>query len=38
MLSLVSRIIVIDGGRIVLDGPRDSVLNSLRQQTPVAGK
>ena len=38
MLSLVTRIIVIDGGRIVLDGPRDSVLNNLRQQTPVAGK
>jgi ATP-binding cassette subfamily C protein LapB len=38
MLSLVSRIIVIDGGRIVLDGPRDTVLNSLKQNPPAAGK
>ena len=36
MLSLVSRIIVIDGGRIVLDGPRDSVLNTLRQNGQAA--
>ena len=29
MLSLVDRLIVIDGGRIVADGPKDRVLASL---------
>ena len=29
MLSLVDRLIVIDGGRIVADGPKDKVLSSL---------
>ncbi|MBK5264749.1 MAG: type I secretion system permease/ATPase [Alphaproteobacteria bacterium] len=29
MLSLVQRLIVIDGGRIVADGPRDEILKSL---------
>jgi ATP-binding cassette subfamily C protein LapB len=29
MLALVSRIIVIDGGRVVMDGPRDDVLRQL---------
>ena len=30
MLRIVDRLIVMDGGRIVLDGPRDSVLQRLR--------
>ncbi len=30
-LQLVTRVIVIDGGRIVLDGPRDEVLQRLAQ-------
>jgi len=30
-LPLVQRIIVVDKGRIVIDGPRDDVLNRLRQ-------
>lgn len=29
MLSLVSRVIVIDGGRVVMDGPRDDVIRQL---------
>lgn len=35
MLQLVSRIIIVDGGRVVADGPRDDVLRQLTQ--PVAG-
>jgi ATP-binding cassette subfamily C protein LapB len=31
LLALVRRLIVIDGGRIVADGPRDEVLAALRQ-------
>lgn len=31
LLSLVERIIVMDGGRVVADGPRDQVLETLRQ-------
>jgi ATP-binding cassette subfamily C protein LapB len=31
VLSYVSRIVVVDKGRVVLDGPRDEVLNRLRQ-------
>ena len=30
MLSIASRIIVIDGGRVVMDGPRDTVLEKLQ--------
>lgn len=30
LLSLVSRVIVMDGGRIVADGPKDQVLEALR--------
>jgi ATP-binding cassette subfamily C protein LapB len=30
MLKLVERLIVIDEGRIVIDGPRDDVLKSLK--------
>jgi len=32
VLSYVSRILVVDKGRVVLDGPRDEVLNRLSQQ------
>tara|TARA_Y100001968_G_scaffold221757_2_gene204590 strand:- start:15536 stop:17728 length:2193 start_codon:yes stop_codon:yes gene_type:complete len=31
MLSLVSRLIVIDGGKIVADGPKEQVLEALRK-------
>lgn len=34
VLKLVSRIIVIDGGRVVIDGPRDAVLKRLKGTTP----
>jgi ATP-binding cassette subfamily C protein LapB len=30
LLSLVNRVIVMDGGRIVADGPKDQVLDALR--------
>ncbi len=30
MLSLVNRLVVLDGGRIVADGPKDSVIEALR--------
>jgi ATP-binding cassette subfamily C protein LapB len=36
VLSYVSRIVVVDKGRVVLDGPRDEVLNRLRQPNPSA--
>ena len=35
LLTLVSRLIVVDGGRIVMDGPRDEVLRRLTQ--PAGG-
>lgn len=31
VLQLVSRVLVVDGGRVLLDGPRDEVLERLRQ-------
>jgi ATP-binding cassette subfamily C protein LapB len=31
MLSILDRLIVIDGGRIIADGPRDEVLKHLTQ-------
>ena len=31
LLDLVDRIIVVDGGKIVADGPRDSVISALQQ-------
>lgn len=31
LLQLVDRVIVVDGGRIVADGPRDAVVTALRQ-------
>lgn len=40
VLELVSRIVVMDGGRLVLDGPRDQVLAALsgvRPAAPLAG-
>jgi energy-coupling factor transporter ATP-binding protein EcfA2 len=30
MLELVERLIVIDEGRIVMDGPKEEVLNALK--------
>ncbi|MDE7066033.1 MAG: ATP-binding cassette domain-containing protein, partial [Desulfovibrionaceae bacterium] len=41
MLDIVDRLVVMDGGRIVLDGPRDEVLRRLRGRPaddPAAGK
>ena len=29
MLAMVSRVIVVDGGRIVADGPRDRIMEAL---------
>jgi ATP-binding cassette subfamily C protein LapB len=31
LLQLVDRVIVVDGGKIVADGPRDAVVSALRQ-------
>ena len=31
LLELVNRIIVIDGGKIVADGPKEQVVEALRQ-------
>ena len=31
LLQLVSRVLVVDGGKVLLDGPRDEVLERLRQ-------
>jgi len=36
VLELVSRIIVVDNGRLVLDGPRDQVLAALSGVRPTA--
>lgn len=36
VLELVQRIIVVDGGRIVMDGPRDQVLAALSGVRPTA--
>ncbi|MDB5527049.1 MAG: hypothetical protein JWR51_152 [Devosia sp.] len=36
VLSLVSRLIVLDNGRIVADGPRDDVLNHLKTRGGVS--
>jgi ATP-binding cassette subfamily C protein LapB len=35
VLELVSRIIVVDSGRMVLDGPRDQVLAALSGVRPA---
>ncbi|MCL6684791.1 type I secretion system permease/ATPase [Sphingomonas alba] len=37
MLSIVDRLIVIDGGRIFADGPRDQILGGLTQQAAKKG-
>ena len=31
LLDLVDRLIVIDGGQVIADGPKDSVLEALKQ-------
>ena len=31
LLSLIDRVIVMDGGRIIADGPKDSILDALKQ-------
>ena len=31
LLNLVDRVIVLDGGRVVADGPRDQVIEALKQ-------
>jgi ATP-binding cassette, subfamily C, bacterial LapB len=36
LLDLCDRLIVMDGGRIIADGPKAQVLATLRPQTPVA--
>jgi ATP-binding cassette subfamily C protein LapB len=37
MLSMVDRLIVVDSGRIMLDGPKEAVLQRLRgQSTPMS--
>ncbi len=38
LLSLVDRLIVIDGGRVVADGPRETVLSALSQGRVKAGE
>lgn len=37
MLALVDRLVVMDRGRIVADGPRDEVLRTLAQRAPASG-
>ncbi len=34
LLTLVNRIIIVDQGRVVADGPRDEVLEAIRSQKP----
>lgn len=36
VLELVTRIVVVDGGRIVMDGPKEQVLAALSGQRPAA--
>ncbi len=36
MLNLVSRIIVVDAGRVLMDGPREDVLQRLTAQSPAS--
>ena len=38
MLSILDRLIVIDGGRILADGPRDEVLSNLQAVAKTGGK
>ncbi len=37
LLDIVDRLVVMDGGRIVADGPKNAVLNALRGETPRPG-
>ena len=37
VLELVQRIVVVDGGKVVMDGPKDQVLAALSGQRPAAG-
>lgn len=37
MLELVQRIVVVDNGRIAMDGPRDAVLAALSGARPGPG-
>ena len=36
LLRLVERIVVVEGGRVVQDGPRDQVLQALQRPRAVA--
>ena len=36
MLQIVNRILVMDNGRIVMDGPRDEVIRRLREQSTAS--
>ncbi len=36
VLELVDRVVVVDGGRVVMDGPKDQVLAALSGQRPAA--
>ncbi|MBI1391424.1 MAG: ATP-binding cassette domain-containing protein [Alphaproteobacteria bacterium] len=38
LLEIVDRVIVLDGGRVVADGPRDAVLKQLAQPTPAVNR
>ena len=38
LLSLVQRLVVMAQGRIVLDGPRDAVLEHMRKQAQEAAQ
>ena len=38
LLTLVDRLIIIDGGKVVADGPKENVLNALKQGQIRAGK
>jgi ATP-binding cassette subfamily C protein LapB len=41
MLQMADRVLLVEGGRVVMDGPRDEVLQKLQQQaqaqTPAQG-
>jgi ATP-binding cassette subfamily C protein LapB len=38
VLSLVNRVIVIDGGKVVADGPRDEVVLPQRTERPTGSR